>query len=440
LIKARITKIQNYIIGNSDHYSLEQRLLLFALIMGFFMGLLGAVTNYFITNSAIAALIPLLLTVFTFILYYFVRFKHLYKQLSITTAVSGIIGISIVWVFNGGIDGPNTMVAIAIFILALVIVTNRAKVFILLFFILINIFILLIQIYKPHLIVGYASESARWIDYLVCLIYSAFFIFLIIRFLHKHYTIERKRAEENENKVQQKNDELQKRDSDKDRFMQILAHDLRNPFNSLIGYSDLLIENIRVYDIDKIEKQLLILNKVSHSTFDLLEDLLLWSNSQSGKLPLEAVQVQLSELCSGIIATLKAQADVKNISINFSENWAITVFADKNMLKTILRNLVSNAIKFTPNSGQITIHAEKNDKDVTISVSDNGVGIDAQRLSTLWDFTQRTPTSGTENEKGTGFGLLLCKEFVEKHGSKIWVESELGKGSDFKFTLPLCKE
>jgi len=234
--------------------------------------------------------------------------------------------------------------------------------------------------------------------------------------------------------------ELKQMNVDKDRFLTILAHDLKSPFNSLLGFSDLLLENLHKYDIDKIEKQLKIISQTTHKTYNLLEDLLLWSKSQAGKLIIEPQIIVFNEICTEIINNLKHQADAKEISINCFEPEKAVLTADLNMFKTILRNLISNAIKFTNKNGQINIYIEKNHKNVTITVSDNGIGIEKDNLPKLWDFTQPISTIGTADEKGTGFGLLLCKEFVEKHSGTIWVESELGKGSDFKFTMPLCND
>jgi PAS domain S-box-containing protein len=234
-------------------------------------------------------------------------------------------------------------------------------------------------------------------------------------------------------------EELNRLNTDKDRFMQILAHDLKSPFNTLLGFSNLLVENLRQYDIDKIEKLLILNNKTINQTFNLLEDLLLWSKSQSGKLMIEPQKIVFSKICNEIINSLKENADAKGIKIICFESKGIILNADLNMLKTILRNLVSNAIKFTEKNGQINIYTEINQENATIVVSDSGIGIDKDTCVKLWDLSQQFITTGTAGEKGTGFGLLLCKEFVEKHGGKIWVESELGKGSDFKFTLPLSK-
>ncbi len=225
--------------------------------------------------------------------------------------------------------------------------------------------------------------------------------------------------------------------ADKDRFISILAHDLRSPFNSILGFLNLLVENIHIYDISEIEKQIRIVYSSSQSAYNLLEELILWTQSQSGKLPFEQKKLNFSEICNGVIKVFNTKANTKNITINHTRSKVVTVFADVNMLKTILRNLISNALKFCNPGGQINICAEKTGANITISVSDNGIGIASETLNKLFDDTQINSTIGTSAEKGTGLGLVLCKEFVEKHNGSIWAESELGKGSIFKFMLPI---
>jgi PAS domain S-box-containing protein len=236
--------------------------------------------------------------------------------------------------------------------------------------------------------------------------------------------------------IQLQNEELTKLNSDKDRFITILAHDLISPFNTILGFLDLLKSNIRIYDIEKVEQHINIINNSAQNTFKLLEDILFWVLANSGKIPFEPQKLNFTTVCAEVIENLKLNATNKNITINvFALD--VHILADKNMLNTILRNLISNAIKFTKNGGQIDINAETNHTYVTITVSDNGTGIKPEILPKLFDISCKLTTMGTENEKGTGLGLLLCKEFAEKHGGQIWVESELGKGSDFKFSLPL---
>lgn len=245
------------------------------------------------------------------------------------------------------------------------------------------------------------------------------------------------RRKQTEQVIRHKNAQLQKLNSDKDYLMSVLAHDLKSPFNTILGFMDLLINNLRSFDIDEIEKQLILVNDSALNAFRLLEDILLWARSQSNNLQFEPKKVIFKLVCDKIIDTLKPNAQNKNISINYIESEQISVYADINMLNTILRNLISNAVKFTNSGGSITINAQQSDSCTTVTVSDNGVGIAPDMLTKLFDIKVVYSTKGTAQEKGTGLGLLLCKEFVNKHGGKIWVESQLNKGSEFKFTLPL---
>jgi signal transduction histidine kinase len=228
--------------------------------------------------------------------------------------------------------------------------------------------------------------------------------------------------------------------ADKDIFISVLAHDLRGPFNALLGLSNLLTENIRQYNIDEIENLVNHIKNSAQNTYILLEDILMWVRTQTGKIAFEPQKFRFADICKNILEILKPSANAKNITINYSAPEEINVFADIDMLKTVLRNLISNAIKFTNKNGAININSEENSGNLTISVSDNGIGITPDNLAKLFDISKVHPTKGTAEEKGTGLGLLLCKEFVEKHGGKIWVESEYGKGSKFKFTMPIFTE
>jgi PAS domain S-box-containing protein len=252
--------------------------------------------------------------------------------------------------------------------------------------------------------------------------------------------------------VEMSNIKLLKLNADKNRFISILGHDLKSPFNTILGFLNLLIKNVRKYDIDKIENQINMINTSAKNTYSLLEDILMWVRANSGKIPYKPQKLIFATICNEVIATMKLTANTKNIEINCFANNDLIILADNDMLKTVLRNLISNAIKFTNTGGTITINAEQNPSEITVSVADNGVGMTPAEINKLFDVAQIHTTSGTANESGTGLGLLLCKEFVEKHGGKIWVESEpgnlpegqglpadrLGKegGSNFTFTLP----
>lgn len=245
---------------------------------------------------------------------------------------------------------------------------------------------------------------------------------------------QRKQIEED---IKHKNAELQRLSDDKDILMSILAHDLITPFNSMLGFLDLLSENLREYDVHTLENYISIVNNSAKGAFNLLNDILLWTRSQSGAIPFEPKIFNLKSSIEEVTEFLKPNANTKNITINIDESDKTVVFADVDMLNTILRNLISNAIKFTDLGGIVNISSERTESDILVTISDNGIGIAPNILPRLFDTTKLYSTRGTANEKGTGFGLMLCKKFLEEHGGEIWAESELGKGSKFKFTLPL---
>jgi len=239
--------------------------------------------------------------------------------------------------------------------------------------------------------------------------------------------------------IEKQNDELIKLNTDKDRFMSILAHDLKSPFHSILGLLDLLAENINSFDTKEITDIINQVNNSAHKTFNLLDDLLLWINARSGKLVFDPQELNFSEIFNDIKRDLDSLARNKNIQIIELVSFDTFILADKNILKTVLRNLISNAIKFTDQNGLITINAESDSEFVTVLVSDTGIGIEQIDLVRLFDTHRRISTPGTRNETGTGLGLLLCKEFIDRLGGRIWAESEPGKGSKFSFTVPYIK-
>jgi PAS domain S-box-containing protein len=236
--------------------------------------------------------------------------------------------------------------------------------------------------------------------------------------------------------IKKVNEELIKLNTDKDRLISILGHDLKSPFNAILGFLELLTENVRKYDIDKIEKQLKIINTSAQNVHNLLDNILIWTRSHSGKIPFEPTQLSLIKLCNEVIELVEQNARVKNITISHLVTGDIRLYADIEMVKTIVRNLISNAIKFSHSGGTINIFAEQFDSETRITVLDNGVGISSEVQKTLFSSFEMHSTKGTANESGTGLGLTICKDFVEKHGGRIWVESEEGNGSSFTFSIP----
>jgi len=243
-----------------------------------------------------------------------------------------------------------------------------------------------------------------------------------------------------EQKLIELNNQLRELNATKDKLFSIIAHDLINPFNSILGFSDLLKESVSDNDMSKSETFRKFIHSSAKNTLTLLENLLAWAKSQRGKLEFKPETLRLKPLINEIFDVAGSSASFKNITLNCTLDDDVFVYSDKNMLTAIIRNLVSNAIKFTKTGGRVEIEVSSGNDCIEIAVSDTGVGIDAVLLNKLFSFESGSTTNGTANEKGSGLGLIVCKEFVEKHKGKICVESKPGLGSRFSFTLPLPPE
>ncbi len=244
-------------------------------------------------------------------------------------------------------------------------------------------------------------------------------------------------AKSKNHRIQHLNEELKKVNLSKDRFISVLAHDLKSPFNSLLGFSEVLSENINDLSKTEIQEFARNINTSAQGTYLLLEELLLWARVQTDHFPFTPKIINLYDICNQVIEDHKFISQKKDISVQNEIDSIFNVKADELMLKTILRNLFSNAIKFTNKGGQIKLTADRSKNNrIVISVSDNGIGMTPIEVSDLFSISTMHSKMGTANEKGTGMGLLLCKDLVTKHEGNIWVESSPGKGSQFSFTLP----
>jgi len=234
--------------------------------------------------------------------------------------------------------------------------------------------------------------------------------------------------------------ELEEINATKDKFFSIIAHDLRNPFNSLIGFSNLILENKNKYDLNKIISMVEIINNNSQTGYKLLENLLEWSHIQTSTIEFNPTSTKLKLIVNEATNLLILAAKKKNITIINSVDIDIEIFVDYNMIYTVLRNIISNSIKYTKQSGLVKIEAFINeiDNNLKICITDNGIGIDENLQSKIFNIDNKITKLGTDNEKGSGLGLILCKEFVEKNGGKIWIESKINEGTKVFFSLPLC--
>jgi len=243
-----------------------------------------------------------------------------------------------------------------------------------------------------------------------------------------------------EEALRESENRLNEMNAAKDRIFSIIGHDLRSPFTSIIGFSDLLLEQVKNKDYNGVEEYAGIIQRSSLQAMELLTNLLEWSRSQTGKFRFDPDRVDINQMVRDVAGTFKETARQKGLKVELEPGFDGFVYADPYMIGTVLRNLVSNGIKFTKAGGQITIGTEGAGAWLNVRVADSGIGINEEDQAKLFRVDHYHTTTGTDQESGTGLGLLLCREFVEQHGGRIWVESEPGKGSVFKFTIPVGVE
>ncbi|MDQ1267114.1 MAG: hypothetical protein QG635_2268 [Bacteroidota bacterium] len=251
-----------------------------------------------------------------------------------------------------------------------------------------------------------------------------------------------------EEEIHRKNIELAELNASKDKFFSIIAHDLRSPFNGFLGLTRIIFENFHNFSLNELLDIIKSMKLSAGNLYQLLENLLEWSSMQRGISDFLPVTCNIKFMIERNIAISGDTVKQKVIKIENNIDEELKVTADERILNSVIRNLISNAVKFTPNGGKIEIGLLKklsdnlkpsdNPNNCIIFIKDSGIGMTEEILSKLFKIDQKVTRQGTENEPSTGLGLLLCKEFIERHGGMIWVESEVGRGTAFYFSIPIA--
>jgi len=247
----------------------------------------------------------------------------------------------------------------------------------------------------------------------------------------------RKKAE---NEVKKSEKKLREVNASKDKFFSIIAHDLTNPFNAIMGFTTLLLDDYASLNEEEKRDMIGNIHKAADNTFKLLQNLLEWSMTQTKNLAIKPETIDLSVIASENISILKTMAQNKGVQIISDISVNTFVEADVNMVNTVFRNLISNAIKFTGKGDEVKLTSYTDNGYTEVCVADNGIGIKPENVNKLFNINEQVVTKGTANETGSGLGLILCKEFIEKNGGKIYTESIYQKETKFKFTLPLSNK
>ncbi len=283
----------------------------------------------------------------------------------------------------------------------------------------------------------YALEKETRSKKFIRILFFIAVVFIIgIFFFYVNQRKNNRQLQAAKSQMQVQNTQLQEANATKDKFFSIIGHDLKGPLNSLTSFSNLLMHHTDSLSKEEIKMLATDLDKSLKNLFALLENLLEWSRSQTGNIEFSSEPFDLNELVNNNVNLLTNQAENKKINIEIAQQDSTIVKAHQNSINTVVRNLLSNAIKFTPERGKIKIGIVSNEKDWIVKIADNGVGMPQGVVDKIFRIDTKHSTQGTAKEKGTGLGLILCKEFVEKNGGQIWAKSKEGKGSLFAFSIP----
>ena len=447
------------IIGDEKRFNLQHRILNISLLFGAFISILGIITNLTLDLHWSSTLIAL----FSLIIF---SISYIISKVTIKSKLPTILGFGFLvlffspfmWFVNAGSSGGFQYYIF--FFLAAIIVITRGNIRLILIGLLgiATLSSMIIEFYHPEYIIPYPSRINKYLDLTssFIIVFTGITIYTIIsvnqytqankKLSFKNQLLKQSRKEiiEHKRKIeQQKGDleqqtkSLQELNETKDRFFSIISHDLKSPFNALLGLTELLQLERKDMSDAELGKLIDLINQSSEQAYNLVLNLLEWSRSQTNEIEFKPIQLNLTKLVYENVEFVKTPATNKGINIlienKLEENY---VFADQNMINTVIRNLISNAIKYTEN-GEIRIKTDCSTTDCKLSISDTGIGISKESMKKLFDTNNNILAAGTKGEKGTGLGLVLCKEFIEKNQGELFVESTVNKGSTFSFSLPL---
>ncbi|WCT12486.1 sensor histidine kinase [Mucilaginibacter jinjuensis] len=427
------------LIGNSSGFSLESRIFHSITICLVLLAVFYIPYNFF-AGLYIASLSCILLSSFFIYEYYNSRFNNK-PHSSILFGVAGIAIFSVNYFANSGIHGSTDIIWPAYLLLVFAISPYRQHLAWLILYMLCFLILHIVAYYNPQLVkYPFVAGKGELIDRITAFPLPVIVIYIVIKYIRKNYDKERVAVEEKATAIEEQNrhilfqnEQLEKIDAEKNKLMSIISHDMRTPLINIQSYLQLLSENeIEGSERAGIEQELLL---ATNGTMDMLTNLLQWAKSQMEGPTINLVLANLLNVIKSTLEMGKTQADKKGIALSYKINPELTVIADINMLQLVLRNLISNAIKFTPNGGIINVDAQLVQHECKITVSDNGKGIDLSKQEKIFSINTE-PGFGTNNEKGVGLGLLLCKEFTERQGGRIGFESVFGQGSSFFIFIP----
>ncbi|WPQ60735.1 HAMP domain-containing sensor histidine kinase [Chitinophaga sancti] len=434
-VLARLSNLWEKLVGDPAAFSLENRA--FNSISVITLALLTVLLPFNMWLGLTAVWIIVLVLLFLQVFFFWLsRFKGLYSVSMLAYVIVSYITLTATYYLNSGSHGPALLLFFLTFNLLIAFSPRNRHWIWASLHLLIPIALLTKEYLQPSWIADiYQSAQNRFID-----LASSYFVtltctFLITNYLRNNYNREKKKAEDRADKIDIQNVNLEQLNQKKDKLFSIIAHDLQSPLNSIITTLHLIAE----YELSQDERKMLgdELLTMTKNTSNMLTNLLTWSKMQMDGRGVRLSPVHVYEVVQRVLAIQQILADKKSVTLTSKIDPAVYVTADNNMLELIIRNLVNNAIKFTPNNGQVKISLLVKDGICQLMVADNGIGIESSHKEEIFSLKTQS-TFGTNNEKGIGLGLVLCKELQSLQHGELWFESLPGKGTTFYATIPVA--
>ncbi len=441
LVFKKLNAIWHDLIGSPDHFSLESRIF-HSIAIGIVILAAVYVPYNFFAGLRIASLSGVVFVlVFSWQLYAS-RIKGR-QHSSIIFALTGIIIFSVNYFSNAGINGSTDLIWPAYLLLVFAVAPYRQQTLWLTIYIACFFVLHLLEYRYPEWVqYPFAPGKGQFIDRVTAFPVPAIAIYIIIKFIRRSYDNERRLVNEKATAIEVRNQQillqsaqLELANAEKSKLMSIISHDLRAPLVNIQSYLELLnTDEVEPAQRIRFEKELL---SATRTTMNMLSNVLQWSKTQMDGTVVSLNNINLSQTLQSTFDLEKVIAEAKGLTFHYNIPADINIIADADMLQLVVRNLANNAIKFTSTGGSITIDAQQQLNECCITVTDNGKGIAADKMNTIFTLNAQ-PTFGTNNERGAGLGLLLCKEFTERQGGRISFESSAGKGSSFFVFMPMA--
>jgi len=421
--------------GNYEDFSMENRMFNIISIVALVAIGVALPINFLLGFPTSVLLFTAGIMLLQIYLYYLSRFKKRFHVSRILFAILSYVFLSVNYFFNSGINGPTILWFFLTYIF-LIAIYNRSSYWLWTIMHFLTVMLLLtVDYYYPSLIVNsYTSETERCIDITITFTLMLFFSYVALGFIKSNYETEKASSTEKTIEIEEQNKVLAKVNEEKNKLFSIVSHDLRSPLNTIQSYLELLSFDVLEEKERKIaEKELVSLTK---NTSDLLFNLLSWSKTQMEGVNTKLKTHNLFNILASTINTQHAIASQKDISFSNGIDKEAVAVCDEDMLQLVVRNLLNNAIKFTPSFGKISIYTKQDADNITICVSDSGKGIPEEQQKEIFSLKIQS-TYGTNKEKGIGLGLVLCKEYIELQNGHIWFDSEPDVQTNFYISLPV---